>query len=397
MFLDEFQDTTYAQYDFLLTAFQSSGAVLTAVGDDKQRIMVWAGARPDAFARFQTDFGAARVRLVFNYRSSPGLVRVQQIVARALDSKCPRVVSKADAKIEGDVAEIWSFTTEAKEARAIAQWICDDMAMRSLGQRDYAVLVRQTADRFEDQLAAPFAEVGLRLRNESRTVGRTSLQDLLAEDITSIVLAVLRLAVQKKAPVAWTLASNAVGDLRAADPMDAVARQQIETDLKSAIANLRAYFSDVGPSVTAAQEAVSRVISFLDMGALARTYPEYGRGESLEIAAEAITLYMSECADNANSWTQVLDEFEGVDQVPLMTVHKSKGLEYDTMLFVGLDDKMWWSHKTGDYEGLATFFVAFSRAKQRAIFTYCSTRGTRIEVKDLYDLLSAAGVPERTP
>jgi superfamily I DNA/RNA helicase len=50
-----------------------------------------------------------------------------------------------------------------------------------------------------------------------------------------------------------------------------------------------------------------------------------------------------------------------------MTVHKSKGLEYQTILFVGLDDKMWWSHKVGCYEGRATFFVGLSRAKQRAI------------------------------
>ena len=32
---------------------------------------------------------------------------------------------------------------------------------------------------------------------------------------------------------------------------------------------------------------------------------------------------------------------EGVDQVPLMTVHKSKGLEFHTMIFVGLDDEAW--------------------------------------------------------
>src|SRR5262249_14270765 len=50
--VDEFQDTTYAQYDFLLSAFRGSQTVITAVGDDKQRIMVWAGARVDSFAQF---------------------------------------------------------------------------------------------------------------------------------------------------------------------------------------------------------------------------------------------------------------------------------------------------------------------------------------------------------
>lgn len=77
-----------------------------------------------------------------------------------------------------------------------------------------------------------------------------------------------------------------------------------------------------------------------------------------------------------------------------MTVHKSKGLEYDTILFIGLDDQMWWSYSAGNPEGMATFFVALSRAKQRAIFTFCRARGARTKVADLYQLLSAAGVPE---
>src|SRR3546814_7139231 len=86
VFVDEFQDTTYAQYDFLLSAFADGRTTVTAVGDDKQRIMAWAGARLDAFQRFEADFGAVRIPLAFNFRSSPGLVRIQHVVARALDA-----------------------------------------------------------------------------------------------------------------------------------------------------------------------------------------------------------------------------------------------------------------------------------------------------------------------
>ena len=93
-------------------------------------------------------------------------------------------------------------------------------------------------------------------------------------------------------------------------------------------------------------------------------------------------------------WTDCLDRFEGVNQIPLMTVHKSKGLEYDTILFVGLDDAMWWSYSPRNPEGIATFFVALSRAKQRAIFTFCRARGDRTRIADLYRLLRDAGVAE---
>ena len=77
-----------------------------------------------------------------------------------------------------------------------------------------------------------------------------------------------------------------------------------------------------------------------------------------------------------------------------MTVHKSKGLEYDTMIFLGLDDANWWSHTPRNPDGLSTFFVALSRAKQRAIFTFCGQRGDRRKVADLYALLRKANVPE---
>jgi superfamily I DNA/RNA helicase len=76
--------------------------------------------------------------------------------------------------------------------------------------------------------------------------------------------------------------------------------------------------------------------------------------------------------------------------------HKSKGLEYNTILFVRLDDKMWWSHSAGHPKGIATFFVALSRAKQRAIFTFCHESGQRARVANLYQLLTEAGVPEVT-
>jgi superfamily I DNA/RNA helicase len=114
----------------------------------------------------------------------------------------------------------------------------------------------------------------------------------------------------------------------------------------------------------------------------------------LAIMVEAFGLHLAASAFGAATWSACLNAFEGVAQIPLMTVHKSKGLEYDTIVFVGLDDQAWWSHTPGNPEGLATFFVALSRAKQRAIFAFCQGRGQRRRVADLFQLLTDAGVPE---
>jgi len=81
-----------------------------------------------------------------------------------------------------------------------------------------------------------------------------------------------------------------------------------------------------------------------------------------------------------------------VHAVPLMTIHKSKGLEYHTVIFVGLDDQAWWSFANDKIEATAGFFVAFTRAKQRVLFSYCAQRGDRSKIAALYQLLSKAGV-----
>lgn len=394
VFLDEFQDTTYAQYDFLLSAFRYPGITLTAVGDDKQRIMTWAGARTDSFSRFETDFAAQRIPLLFNFRSSPELVRIQHVVAKALDTKSIPSVAQTRCKIDGDVAQVWNCPSEQLEAEQVAKWLSADMASRATTPRDYAILVRQKADRFEEQLAGPLGGRGLRLRNESKALGRTSLQDLLAEELTVIAVSLLRLAATRRNSSAWEVATLAVQRLRAVDPDELAESRRAENGLVQFLKELRAVMSAHAPSSNVVKELTTRVMTFLDQDALVRSYVEYATGDRLTIAIEAFQLHLSACAVESANWVDCLNRFEGVDQIPLMTVHKSKGLEYDTMIFVGLDDQMWWSHSPANPEGLATFFVALSRAKQRAIFTFCRARGERKRVADLYQLLTAAGVPE---
>jgi superfamily I DNA/RNA helicase len=394
VFVDEFQDTTYAQYDFLLSAFCDDRTVVTAVGDDKQRIMKWAGAREDAFAKFETDFGACRMPLLLNFRSSPDLVRIQHVVARALDSEAVVTHAKSARTVDGDVAQIWTFKSEASEAEQVAAWLSSDMKNRGTTPRDYALIVRQTADRFEAQFAGPFANLGLGLRNESKLICRTTLQDLLVEELTYIALAVLRLGAERKAPQSWAVASHAVLRLRAIDQEDEAACQRAEGGLADFLSQIRTEMHAMSPSPEKAQDLADRLFAFLDLAAVARTFSQYGTGNNLAIVVEAFNFHLGACSNGRPTWKDCLDAFEGLAQLPLMTVHKSKGLEYDTILFIGLDDKMWWSYTARDPEGLATFFVALSRAKQRAIFTFCQERGGRAGIKDLYRLLAEAGVPE---
>ncbi|WP_316173065.1 ATP-dependent helicase [Bradyrhizobium sp. SZCCHNRI2049] len=392
VFIDEFQDTTYAQYDFLLSAFAGANIVVTAVGDDKQRIMTWAGARADAFERFEADFAAVRIPLLFNFRSSPDLVRIQHVVARALDPNAAATVAQAQRQVDGDVAQVWNSPTKAREAGHLAQWLANDMATRGRAPRDYAILVKQKSDDFEADLAGAFARQGLRLRNESHTLGRTTLQDLLTDTFAKIAIALLRLGSTRRAASAWQLATAALLEIHATD--DDLGEARVEEKLTTFVAALRADMGNTPPSPAGAVIFADRLFAFLDLAAIARTYIEYSTGELLAIMVDAFRRHLAASADGVATWTEALDAFEGIGQIPLMTVHKSKGLEYDTIVFVGLDDQAWWAHRPGNPEGLATFFVALSRAKQRAIFAFCRERGQRQRVAELFQLLTDAGVPE---
>lgn len=394
IFVDEFQDTTYAQYDFLLSSFSGGKTIITGVGDDKQRIMVFAGARADAFQRLQADFGAVRFPLLFNFRSSPDLIAIQHVVACALDPDAAPTVAQASRQVDGDVAQVWLSQTKMAEAAHLAQWLAKDMASRGRSPRDYVLLVKQRSDEYEGELAGFFAVHGLRIRNESRALGKISLQDLLSDNLSCLAISMFRLGAIRRAPVSWQLAASSVLALRATARDDDNGAAKVEADLTAFLAALRADMATTAPSRDSAAEFARRVLEYLDLAAIARTYAEYGVGDLLEITLEAFCIHFFASADGAASWTACLDAFEGVNQIPMMTVHKSKGLEYDTVVFVGLDDKAWWAHVPGDPEGVAAFFVALSRAKQRAIFTFCQERGQRNNVAELYQLLTDAGVPE---
>lgn len=394
VFVDEFQDTTFAQYDFLKTAFLGSQANVTAVGDYKQRIMMWAGARPDAFDEFERDFGAKRVALLFNFRSSPELVRVQHVVALAMDAGTNPTVSQAAPELNRDIVQVWRSNRRDVEARSLAAWLASDMTSRGKSPRDYAVLVRQKAEEFEQELQPAFIASGLTLRNESKVIGKISLQDLMADDVAMAVYAILRLGARERSAEAWRIASAYTEVLLEVNPEDPVDCLRAEAELDAFLARLRSLMDANQPNADSAKAAVDEVYSFLGMERIVRSNSRYHSNDLAQVIRDGVVLHLASCADAVGDWHASLRQFGGTHQVPLLTVHKSKGLEYDTIAFIGLDDNSWWSHTPGNPEGLATFFVALSRAKQRALFLFCQARGSRTKVADLYQLLANAGVQE---
>ncbi len=390
VFLDEFQDTTTAQFQLLRSAFEDSETIFTAVGDDKQRIMVWAGAMPDAFAQFEQQFGAQRISLICNWRSHEDLVRIQHVIASRIDPTVEAPEARADRRVDGDVAAIWEFASEDEESEALAQWIEREVQTRNIEPHDVAILVRMHIDEVEAQLSPAFEARGLRLRNVARNVGDIAIQDLLGEDLTQILLRLLRLGASARSPENWNAALRDLQFLEAVDSGDEVALERLQQRLQAFVRQIRHAFRRLDPVPESTVEAAQAARDFIGEQVLRRAFQSYQRQADFERVWNGFVLLLRESLEHAETWSDTLDAFEGLGQITLMTIHKSKGLEFHTIIFYGLDNQTWWSLTPDRIEELNSFFVALTRAKQRAFFTLCTARGQ--PVRWIENLLSPAGV-----
>ena len=374
IFLDEFQDTTYAQFDLLHTAFDHSDAVFTAVGDDKQRIMGWADAMPDASARFETKFKAIHFSLVSNWRSHEDLVRIQHVIAQRINPAAGKPEARAKREVGGEISAIWQYGASEDEADGIAAWVAGEIA-DGICPHEIAILVRANANDVEEGLTPSFSLHGVDLRNVARNVGDIAIQDLLGEDLTGILLPLLRLGATTKCPTSWNSTQRNLHFLEGIDPDDEAGQDRLQQCLQVFVRDLRTEMCARAPGADAARIIARRVLDFVGPSILKRAFPAYRRQQDFDRVWIGFSELLAEGADGASSWMAALDRFEGLGQVVLMTIHKSKGLEFHTMIFYGLDNQTWWSLTPSRDEELNSFYVAFTRAKQRAFFTICTGRG----------------------
>jgi superfamily I DNA/RNA helicase len=272
VFLDEFQDTTFAQFELLHTAFDGSGAVFTAVGDDKQRIMVWAGAMPDAFDQFEQDFQARRISLLSNWRSHEDLVRIQHVIASRIDPDVEYPEARADRDVDGDVAAIWEFESEEEESEGLTAWIEQEVESGNVESHDVAILVRMHANEVEADLAPAFADRGLRLRHEARNVGDIAIQDLLGEELTAMCLPLLRLGATNRSADDWNAALRNMQFLQAVDPADDLQHQQLQDQLAKFVRELRRSMRGLDPDAESAAIVAQAVIDFIGVPVLRQAF-----------------------------------------------------------------------------------------------------------------------------
>lgn len=396
VFVDEFQDTTFAQYAFLRSLF-GRHTIVTAVGDRKQRIMGWAGAMFDAFAEFQKDFAAVPYTLQWNFRSTAALVELQQRFARLLDSNSTVAAAQAISNIDDAAATMWSFGTSALEAQTVAAFIAADTQSSGRAPADYALIARQRVAGFEQEFRDALSDYGIALRNDDAAVGKMKLQDLLKDDLAQLLVGVLKLGATSRgeggSPQTWTDVSSTVMNLRSGDDQHEFRSARTDDELAARLRTLRLWLREHACDEALVGELADLLAQLVADVTDGRHRNLVDTAEDFQVRLDAFRIRLTAACHGAASWHAAAAAYEARDAVPLLTIHRSKGLEYHTVFFLGLDDDQWWAHKRDLETSIATFFVGLSRAAQRVVFTQCDERGGQRNIADLYDVLDQAGVP----
>jgi DNA helicase-2/ATP-dependent DNA helicase PcrA len=404
--VDEYQDTNHAQYSLIReltkpisdihnepdpnTGELAGPSAITVVGDSDQSIYAFRGADMRNIAEFAKDFpGSRTILLEQNYRSTQNILSAANaVISRNFDRPEKNLWSDA-----GDGEKIVSFT--GLDERGEAAYIVDQIQiMRKAGTayRDMAVLYRTNAlsPSLEAELKSqrvPYMVIGglkfyerkeikdalayltavanprndeaiRRILNEpSRGIGeKTELKiaELARRDESSFRQALLKtdsLSLGPKLTAALNSFSRLLNDL------DAMSVEAKIAEVLSAALNLSGYRANLEDSQDPQDEARLDNLDALigQVSEYQRQYPEATIAEYL--ADIALAAAADEIDDDSGS-------------ISLMTLHTAKGLEYDVIFLVGLEQGTLphvrsFDEPGGVAEERRLLYVGMTRAKQK--------------------------------
>jgi len=386
VFLDEFQDTTYDQYYLLKTCFLGSSCKLTAVGDDKQAIMRWAGAKPDIFLDYIRDFNSNKYQLLMNHRSVPKLVEFQKEVHRILNSSNSSFQTNNYPNFKDGEITLLEFENESFEAEAIAIDI-ESKIQRGVRPSEICILAKQRVDVYSFELISILNGKGIKARIENE------YQDILKDPTCNLLLDLISCSQGKRSPLIWENISNFYGNINGIDEVtDKLVLAKSYKEIDNIISDIAYLISKFIPNEDSMLNLIECIIEKIGDKRIISTFSIYnGKSDLTTIIKRFSKLLYKEYSQVRGIWIDIVSNFKGENSIPIMTIHKSKGLEYEAVYFLGLEDSAFWNFRNEPEENKSVFFVALSRAKSSLIFTYCKNRNDRQQynssINEIYSLL----------
>ena len=414
--VDEYQDTNHAQYEITKLLADKYRNIMV-VGDDDQSIYSWRGADIRNILEFESDYrNAHTVKLEQNYRSTGNiLAAANAVVANNQTRKKKRLFTEAE---DGEKISVYMASDERDEGRWIASEI-DHLHDSGVSYEDIAVFYRTNAQSrsLEDMLLR--AGVPYRIVGGTRFFDRAEIRDVMAY-LTLVInpaddMAAKRVINNPKRGIGKTsierIEDNArmygmtfmqAAELSVADEAFQMRTRKAIGEFTGLIGEAASYGGDLRRVVEAIIDK-SGLVAALE---LENTDESRGRVENikefLSVVDEYVSTHQDDDGDEAPDaqagdvrqlspdsladfieWVRLRTDLDTMNDeneaVTLMTVHSSKGLEFDCVFVAGMEEDLFpHSNSRFDEKGIEEerrlAYVAITRARKRLYLTCAYSR-----------------------
>ncbi|MEQ9850584.1 DNA helicase Rep [Pectobacterium brasiliense] len=405
LLVDEYQDTNTSQYE-LVKLLVGTRARFTVVGDDDQSIYSWRGARPQNLVLLQQDFPALDViKLEQNYRSSGRILKAANI----LIANNPHVFEKRlfSELGYGDELKVITANNEDHEAERVVGELIAHHFIKKTQYGDYAILYRgnHQSRLFEKMLMQN--RIPYRISGGTSFFSRPEIKDLLAylrvltnPDDDSAFLRIVNTPKREIGPATMKKLGEWAGQRNKglfSASFDLGLSQTLTGRGLESLQRFTQWLAEIAH--LAEREPVAAVrdlIHGLDYESwLYETSPSPKAAEMRMKNVNQLFSWMTEMLEGSDldepmTLTQVVTRFtlrdmmergeseEELDQVQLMTLHASKGLEFPYVFLVGMEEGLLPHQSSIDEDNVdeerRLAYVGITRAQRELFFTLCKER-----------------------
>lgn len=382
--IDEYQDTNKVQYQIskLLTGKDKN---IFAVGDVDQNIYSWRGAEIKNIMAFEEDYPDAEIILLEeNYRSTEKILEAANAVI--VKNKIRREKNLFTAQTGGDKIVFFRGFDETNEADFIAHK-AEEIVKKGVSPEEIAVLYRanfqsRALEEAFMKKGLPYQMIGTRFfeRKEVKDILsylRAALNPDSTSDLKRIInvpargigkVTVLKIFSGQESELTGGVAKKITQFRKILKEIEVVSTEKKVSETISFIiksSGLEDVWKGVG------DEGVVRLENAFELVNFASRYDELP-------PEEGITSLLADAALQSDQ-----DEIDDKKRaIRLMTIHASKGLEFDTVFITGLEEGLF-PHERMDRDKLTPeeseeerrlFYVALTRARKKVFISYAEVR-----------------------
>lgn len=406
LLVDEYQDTNTSQYE-MVKLLVGERARFTVVGDDDQSIYSWRGAKPQNLVLLGTDFPKLKlIKLEQNYRSSQRILRAANI----LIANNPHVYDKAlfSELAYGEPLRVLFAANEEQEAERVVAEIVRHKFVGRTQFGDYAILYRGNHQSRLLERALMTNRIPYKLSGGTSFFARAEIKDIMGylklvvnPDDDNAFLRIVNLPKRGIGPSTLERLGHFANE-KHISMFAAIFEPELNHHLPPAAMSSLYQFgrfivetgdqAQRGEPVEAVKQLIRKInyedylyetstsakaaeMRMKNISELYRWVTEMLAGDELD---EPMTL-----PDVVNRLTlrdmmERNSEDEGGDQVQLMTLHASKGLEFPYVFMVGVEERILPHQTSIDEDNIdeerRLAYVGITRAQRELWFTLCRER-----------------------